>query len=589
MSNNNYIFKHRFLEVLFQKKQVRGVDNVCNGRLDLIEIIDWIVLEFSEICSNKMFLLAFASLTFLICSQPKEEIEWKEEKRNTQEVTQNSADGQIEDINSQLKTKKKKKIVDSTFTLNEKNANPKKKNTPKNHHSLKTNFPTTSKKKTLNQNETQIITDNENQTKKKIHFKDKSSEENKTEDNKKKKNKNEENKKEETKNEENKKKKNKNGENKNEENKQEENKKKKNKNEENKNEETKNEENKLEENKKEENKNEENKKEENKNEENTLSLRDTNQFQIEPTNNSEPTNNVEVTPIYRSHEVQNSQQSSTPVASASNTNSIEFSINTTNNPKRSYVPDPTHAPQKIPVIKESGCSSNKIRDSEGLCVCKSGYIDDHRGCFKCAEICHKDAQCVYPGKCECKNHLIGDGINSCQDSTPSILKINPKSGPTSGGSEVNVTLRDEIPSIATFGFCRFGSSIVKAKTMRGKIVVCVSPPHISEVVNFAFSYNQIQWSKESIPFKFDDDLGFIEWILDQHFILVVIAIVALFFFFKLRGQSVSTRAHERKHDSEAGAGIAIAPIVDNQDYVHSDNDVENEKEPFIPKRREHMD
>jgi hypothetical protein len=158
-----------------------------------------------------------------------------------------------------------------------------------------------------------------------------------------------------------------------------------------------------------------------------------------------------------------------------------------------------------------------------------------------------------------------------------VVSIFPLSGSSEGGTNVNVTLREPLPNAVKVAYCRFGSTVVRAGSARGRSALCIAPPHAAEEVVFAFSYDATSWSTEVVRFAFVEEGGFEDLLHAAPAVLGGIAIVTAGVIICCRFAAVA----DRKED-ESGAGVA--PLLRNE--AGSDDE---QHEPFVPKKRGHVD
>jgi hypothetical protein len=64
-----------------------------------------------------------------------------------------------------------------------------------------------------------------------------------------------------------------------------------------------------------------------------------------------------------------------------------------------------------------------------------------------------NAMCVFPGACSCQTPLLGNGISVCYHPVPAILRLDPDSGPSNGGTLVKVIMRDPVPEKIEAAYC----------------------------------------------------------------------------------------------------------------------------------------
>jgi hypothetical protein len=123
---------------------------------------------------------------------------------------------------------------------------------------------------------------------------------------------------------------------------------------------------------------------------------------------------------------------------------------------------------------------------------------------------------------------------------------------------------------------------VRASSARANVAFCVAPPHSAEVVRFSFSYDANSWSTDDIRFAFVEEeafgglLGFSPAIVGA----VAVAVTAVCC---CCAAALADKKQE-KEEGEGAEGVGIAPLV--KDEADS---ADEQREPFVPKKRGHFD
>ena len=177
---------------------------------------------------------------------------------------------------------------------------------------------------------------------------------------------------------------------------------------------------------------------------------------------------------------------------------------------------------------------NTIRIPIGDCKCKEGFPFgdpyDPKGCWKCADRCNSNAECVYPGKCICKESYFGDGINSCERKIPRIVDYAPSEG--KNGTIVNITFSYPNASSSKSAFCKFGSIPVSATEITESYILCPAPHRKPSTVSLSISFDTLQWSNEDAVFIYLPEKDSFRFV--QFFILsIVITLTGIFSIDKL--------------------------------------------------------
>ena len=222
----------------------------------------------------------------------------------------------------------------------------------------------------------------------------------------------------------------------------------------------------------------------------------TNEFQTK-TNISEKTEMNELEP----EKNQINQQSEKDDFHNNETSLFEFSLNIpkedenaeANETENSFL-NFSHGAEVILVCN----GPNTRKGSNGLCECVEGFeFGDpfsRYGCYHCSHKCHDNAICSYPGKCVCKNGMIGDGIKSCTIPLPVITNMFPTLAKRVGGETIVLQYYTESNYTQQFGYCKFGSTIVKGNITKDGELKCIIPPSNSKGQKVTMSFDSDNWS-----------------------------------------------------------------------------------------------
>lgn len=152
---------------------------------------------------------------------------------------------------------------------------------------------------------------------------------------------------------------------------------------------------------------------------------------------------------------------------------------------------------------------NTVMAFNNECVCIDGFPYGNpmtnEGCYKCNKKCHKLSKCEYPGKCVCNPPYHGDGIDDCSLDIPHLISVSPNNGTTNGGTDIQIHYKysnynnESTPKNA---FCRFGSLVVRSKSVSDTLIICQTPPHRAKPAFLSISFDTFSWSKEDVFFNF---------------------------------------------------------------------------------------
>ena len=143
---------------------------------------------------------------------------------------------------------------------------------------------------------------------------------------------------------------------------------------------------------------------------------------------------------------------------------------------------------------------NTKKNQNGFCECLEGYdIGDPSskyGCYKCDKNCHKNATCIYPGKCNCLHGLIGDGINNCKIPIPSIISTNLTK--INNFNESILILINNPSNYSKEIYIKFGKLILNGIFLNSTSILCFSPLINSSAIKLSISFDSTNWSNELI-------------------------------------------------------------------------------------------
>jgi hypothetical protein len=170
-------------------------------------------------------------------------------------------------------------------------------------------------------------------------------------------------------------------------------------------------------------------------------------------------------------------------------------------------------------------------------------------------------------------------VKGCDDPVPVVVSIFPVSGPVEGGTIINITLKKPIPAGVKVAFCRFGPTTVRVLSASKNAALCQSPPHAAEVVDFAFSYDRIKWSVDVIKFKFEDEAALADLFKFSPIMMIALATLAGIIWVICRCAPKADRLQLTD-----GSINVVAPQT-----AQKEADSDDPEQPFLPKKRGHMD
>ncbi|EAY20097.1 hypothetical protein TVAG_366050 [Trichomonas vaginalis G3] len=182
---------------------------------------------------------------------------------------------------------------------------------------------------------------------------------------------------------------------------------------------------------------------------------------------------------------------------------------------------------------------NTYKDVNGTCTCLKNFpFGDpysQQGCYVCNDQCHDNAKCIFPGKCECVDGLIGDGKSHCDLPIPKLLSVSP-----SKVSKINptiITAEYEISSnfTAIAGYCRIGTLISKAEKVSRREFKCKVIPSETPIQRVSISFDNISWTEEALYIQFIENYApetfQIVW---QVWIFVIIIVGGVYLYFRTK-------------------------------------------------------
>ena len=165
---------------------------------------------------------------------------------------------------------------------------------------------------------------------------------------------------------------------------------------------------------------------------------------------------------------------------------------------------------------------------------------------------------------------------------PNIISIEPQFGSTSGGETVKLTLSKPLPKFDHTIFVKFGTILTRASSFSGSEITVVTPPHSVGRIIVKISSNQKNWNKKSVHFEYiqtGDQNNSQAGLLPKP-LLIAIFVIAVVIFVMIKKSKRKSRS-SRKRNTPKNAPLAFQ----RDDSPREDN----EKAPFIPKKREHAD
>ena len=162
---------------------------------------------------------------------------------------------------------------------------------------------------------------------------------------------------------------------------------------------------------------------------------------------------------------------------------------------------------------------NTIKEDQ-KCRCLDSFIygDPYskKGCWKCINSCLPNASCVFPGRCQCREGLFGNGYSICRQPYLFILSISKTLYKENVEIPINFTYHSEFPEVNfTSGafYCKFESENSLSSTKKsitsnifyseGKILdaenelgQCLLPKLNNGVAKLYISIDNQTWNKE---------------------------------------------------------------------------------------------
>lgn len=186
--------------------------------------------------------------------------------------------------------------------------------------------------------------------------------------------------------------------------------------------------------------------------------------------------------------------------------------------------------------------NNSFINEDGKCECKSefpfGEPNSTEGCWNCDPMCDFNSICYKSNKCKCLPgfYKFGSHNDSCRLPIPELLKINPETGPTSGGSKIFLEIKSPPKHKVVKAFCRFGPIFVPAKFSNDTLFICISPNNRRGKVPLSISYDSVRWSEKQFFFRYYNE-GYSAYHCILLIILIlIISLLAVIIFWYFRSQ-----------------------------------------------------
>jgi hypothetical protein len=160
-------------------------------------------------------------------------------------------------------------------------------------------------------------------------------------------------------------------------------------------------------------------------------------------------------------------------------------------------------PTALPEARKAPCpGTHSFRNMWGDCQCDpSHYYGDpmsERGCWGCNNSCHFEADCIFPGRCQCLQRFKGDGIN-CEKVVPQILGIAPVQAWSDRTTAINIAYLWDVGETAdqhSVAFCKLGTETVQSTLVTNDTIVCIARPRLPQVVDVAIMFEGGPWSTD---------------------------------------------------------------------------------------------
>lgn len=178
--------------------------------------------------------------------------------------------------------------------------------------------------------------------------------------------------------------------------------------------------------------------------------------------------------------------------------------------------------------RPSCLGQNTFLDRSGNCRCKEGYdygnASDINGCWRCQNKCDKNANCIFPGICECKKEYVGDG-STCKLVLPVMKGMEPETGPV--GTTVNISFSYNISMEYDAAYCRFGTFPVTAFQKESKYILCHAPLLKSNSAKVSISFDAIHWSTEEYIFTYTEKNSNLKNVIKVIILISLLAFISI--------------------------------------------------------------
>lgn len=170
---------------------------------------------------------------------------------------------------------------------------------------------------------------------------------------------------------------------------------------------------------------------------------------------------------------------------------------------------------------------NTRKGKKGFCECMDGFEhgdpSSRYGCYHCSSICHIKAECVYPGRCSCKNGMVGDGIKNCSIPVPTITRVDTLLVPAAGGENITVFYYTPTNYSQTYAYCKFGSIVVKGNILNDGELVCAVPPSTKQGLKLFVSFDSETWSTNNLVIMYQQKYSWLSFFVKLFMFLLTLA------------------------------------------------------------------
>jgi hypothetical protein len=160
--------------------------------------------------------------------------------------------------------------------------------------------------------------------------------------------------------------------------------------------------------------------------------------------------------------------------------------------------------------RAGGCTAPNTRLlPRGGCECRPGFFGSNpngQGCWLCNQTCHPLASCVRTPACECFFGYRGDGVESCELSTPVLTNLALFRGAVDGECLVNATFSNT-ERIAGTGYCKFGQILVQAESVENGVVQCRLPEIDGGSTMVSISFDGVHFSAPLLKLRIRGSIG----------------------------------------------------------------------------------